>query len=161
MRKIAVGLMMILMLAAFGAGTADAAATATIDVTVTITAGALDVSLNQTSWAIGSIAESATPDTVAGTIFTATNSRNASETLTLTVAGSANWAAGTEAAANQFAMQYSTNDGGLWTSILSGGSSLGSVASGASKAFDLKLLAPTTTTVGGTQQSIVVTITAS
>ncbi|MCH7589948.1 hypothetical protein IIB34_02805 [PVC group bacterium] len=60
-------------------------------------------------------------------------------------------------------MQFSTAGGTpSWATIVAAGSSLvSSLDAGDSETFDLQLLVPTSTTVGGTEQSIAVTVTAS
>lgn len=162
MKKLITAMVMILMLVAFGVTSAQAASTATINVTVTITATALDVSVTPGNWAIGSISEGGTPDTVVGDPFVAKNNRNASENLTINVAGSTNWTVGSDAGADQFAMKFSTDNGTSWTEITTAGVTLVSnLGAQQQQSFDLQLLAPTSTTVGGTQQTIVVTLTAS
>ena len=165
MKKMLTLTMIALMLATFGVTTAEAASSDAIGVTVTITASALDVSVSPNAWAIGGISESDTPNTTLPDFFTATNDRNSAEDLTLTVASSADWTAdGAAAGADQFAMQFSTGGNSpVWTTIAvpAGSSLISGLAASANEKFDLKLLAPTSTTVGGTLQTIVVTVTAS
>jgi len=166
MKKLLSLMMVTLLLAVFGVASAEAAPSDTISVTVTITADAVDVSVSPSSWAIGNITASSTPDTVGSgpDYFTATNDRNADEDLTLTIASSADWTAANSAGADQFGMNYSTAGGTpSWSPIDSSTGALlaDDLGAGASETFDLQLEAPTSTTVGGTQQSIVVTVTAS
>lgn len=155
--------MMSLMLMFSVVASADAAGSEDITVTVTITAGAADVSLLVTAWSIGSIFEGSTPST-GPDFFSAKNESNSPEDLTLTVGNSDNgWTADDAAAgADQFAMQFSIDQGTSWTTIVGAGNSLAAaLAANDSETFDLRLLAPITTTVGGVPQTILVTVTAS
>ena len=162
MKKLLTLMMLTLMLVAFGVTTAEAAPSDAISVTVTITADALDVSVTPNAWAIGNIAVSDTPDTGAD-FFTATNGRNTTEDLTLTVSTLDDWTFANTPGADQFAMNFSINQGGLWTliDVSTGGSLATGLAASASQSFDLQLEAPTSTVNGDAPQTIVVTVTAS
>ena len=164
MKKLLITMMSLMLM--FGmAATADAASSDDISVTVTITAGAVDVSVSPGTWVVPNQSEGSSPNTIdiGPDNFAATNNRNSPEDLTLTVGSSGDWAADdTAAGADQFAMQFSIDEGTSWTTIVGAGSSLASnLAASDSETFDLQLLVPTLTTVGGTEQTITVTVTAS
>ena len=165
MKKLLLSLVLVATLVALGAPQAEAA---DIGVTVTITA-TLSVSVDKTAWAIGSIYEAdiATTQThpvvsPLGTI-TANNTSNTAADLTITISNSSNWTAAGSPGADQFAMQASKDAGSNWDIIgVPGGYSLATdLAAGGSQGFDLMLMVPTSTTVGGTEQTITVTVTAS
>jgi len=163
MKKTLLSLAVLMALVAFGVVAAEAASSDSISVTVTITSTALDVSVTPGAWAVGSISEGATPSTTPD-YFTATNNRNSAEDITLSIASSANWTAANTAGADQFGMKYNTAGATpSWTSIdsVSGALLADDLAAGASETFDLQLLAPTSTSAGGVQQTITVTVTAS
>lgn len=164
MKKMVTLIIMTLMLIAFGVATAEAASTAPISVTVTITATALDVTVLPTSWAIGPISAGGTKNTTLPDYFTATNNRNTTEDLTLTAVSSAGWTFANTPGADQFGMNFSTAGAvPSWTLIDSSTGTLlaNDLGAGASETFDLQLEVPTSTTVGGTPQTIIVTVTAS
>ena len=157
--------MMAFMLMVGISASADAATSDDISVTVTITAGAVDVSVSPGTWVVPDQSEGSSPNTISigPDEFTATNGRNSPEDLKLTVGSSGDWAVSdTAAGADQFAMQFSIDEGTSWTTIVGAGNSLAAgLVANDSETFDLRLLAPTTTTVGGAQQTILVTVTAS
>ncbi|MBL7174697.1 MAG: hypothetical protein ISS66_02620 [Desulfobacteraceae bacterium] len=160
MKKLLLSLVLVATLVAFGATQAEAD---DISVTVTITA-TLSVSVSPGTWAIGPIAEGAEPNTTLPDYFTATNGSNTTADLTITIAGSDDWAFANTPDADQFGMNFSTGGASpAWTLIdsLIGGSLANGLTAGSTQKFDLQLEAPTSTTVGGTPQTIVVTVTAS
>ena len=139
--------------------TVFAAPSAQVSVTVTITQS-VSVAVSPASYALGATDAGQTLGTAEGA-FTATNDGNGLENLTISVADSADWAAGTAAGADVFAMNF--YDGSAWTLIdPAGGTGLASeLAPAAYKVFGLQLLVPTSTAKGGVEQSINVTVTAS
>lgn len=156
---------MCLALLALPVSRVQAAESGAIDVTVTITQ-TLSVSLNYTSWDAGSsVSEGAAVDTtiLAPNYFDATNDGNGAEDLTVTVASSTNWAAGTAAGDETYAMNLSKDQGTTWVTIdpSSGVPLADDLVSGGNQSFDLQLLVPTSTTYAGVQQTITVTVTAS
>lgn len=160
MKKPLLSLVTLVALVAFAVATAEAATFDNLSITVTITAGALSVNVIPGSWAIGSILESATPVST----FTTNNTRtNAPEDITLTAVSSANWTFANTPGANQFALNVSFDLGLTWSVVdsLAGYLIANDLPAGGSKAFDLKLLAPTSTTSAGVQQTITATVTAS
>lgn len=136
-----------------------AAETAQVSVTVTITRS-LSVSVNPGAYGFGSTSESQTLSTAVGA-FSAANDGNAAQDLAITVGNSANWTAGTAAAAETYAMNY--YDGASWVLIdpATGAALADDLSAGASKNFGLQLLVPTATNYGGVEQIIPVTVTAS
>ena len=164
MKKLLLSLVLVATLVALGMPQAEAA---DIGVTVTITA-TLSVSVDKAAWAIGSIAESEIATTQThplsplGTI-TATNDSNTTADLTITISNSGDWTAAESAGENQFAMQASTDTGTTWTiiGVPDGYVFASGLEADGSQGFDLMLMVPTSTTVGGTEQTITVTVTAS
>ena len=166
MKKLLITMMAFMLMVGINASADAATPTDTINVTVTITASGVSVVVTPDAWAISDIDASDSPTTVGigPDFFTALNDSNASEDLTLSSASSDDWTFANTPGADQFGMNFST--GGafpVWNTIDSstGGELATGLGAGAVRTFDLQLEAPTSTTVGGTEQTIVVTVTAS
>jgi hypothetical protein len=155
MKKLAIVLATLALIAGFGLIQAEAAPTDTIAVTVTLSN--ISVSVTPDTWAIGTIAPGAivvqSPDT-------ATNDGNVTENLSIAVSNSTDWTAGVAAGVNVFAMDVGPAGGPYDTNVTTGGLTLTSgLAALASYDFGLEFNAPTAGSVY-TGQSITVTITA-
>lgn len=156
------GLILALVLTLALSGVAFAAGTAQIAVTVTITQS-VSVSVNPGSYGFGSTDAGQTLATAVDA-FTATNDGNGAEDLVITVADTTDWSAASTAGADQFAMNVDTGSGWTLIDALTGAVLASDLAPSEDpldgQAFGLQLLVPTSTSNGGTQQSITVTVTA-
>jgi len=141
-------------------GVVFAGSSANVTVKVKITQS-LSVSVTPSSLDLGSGTENGTLQSTA-TALSAKNDGNVAEKFTITVNNSANWRAGTAAGSETFAAKVTT-DGSTWNIINPTGGFLfaNSVAGKASKAFGIQILLPTTTSYGGIEQGIPLTVTAS
>jgi hypothetical protein len=168
MRKLTILIMVLGLLICTGI-TAQAAESGAVAVTSTIVQG-LDMSVNPTTWAAGSVtagSTSTTFDSGAQGYFTVTNSANGTSKMDIKAAITGGCSLGTTAGANIYRIGYGQATGsGTYTEaatyaeITVSDADLATIASGNTYKFDLQLKAPTSTTYGGVQQTITVTITA-
>lgn len=155
----------VLVFGALGSAKVEAATTDTMNVTVTISAS-LSITMTPSTWAVGNVAESAvcTSDTT-GTPVTigVTNDSNYTAKITIQTGNSANWTAEAAAGTDQFLMECLGGDLSSYTDIDSAQNLDASIAAHTRVSDDpkLRLSVPTITTVGGTEQTIVVTVTVS
>lgn len=149
------GLILVSLLALVFAPVVFAASSQAINVTVKITQG-VSVTVSPLAYAFGETSEGQALATAADA-FTATNDGNGLENLSISVANSTDWTASSAAAEDAFAMNL--NDGTL-IDPASGAALAISLAPTAAKTFGLELLVPTSTTKGGIEQTIPVTVTA-
>lgn len=157
MRKLAIVLAALALIAGFGVMKAEAALSDSIAVTVTLQNISVSVTPD-TTWAIGVIAPGSV---IVLNPCVATNDGNVSENLTIAVSNSAAWTAGLTAGANVFAMDFGISGGPYGTNITTAGVPLYTgLGVGDSYSFGLEFTAPTST-ASFSQQSITVTVSAS
>lgn len=135
-----------------------AAPSAQVSVTVTITQS-VSVAVTPSAYAFGS-ADAGQTLATAVDAFTATNDGNGLENLTISVANSADWSAGTAAGADVFAMNFYNGSGWSLINPATGSALVTGLTPAASGTFGLQLLVPSSTVKGGVEQSINVTVTA-
>jgi len=159
MKRAFVGIMALVLFGMCVVSQALAADTGTIVVSVTINQ-VIGITVNQGTWAIGSLDESGTAETT-GSHFTVENSSNVTTDLITTVGDSENWIFGIDPGSEIFAMDQSIDQGISWTEIDPGGTLLVTGLKGhQDQSFDLKFYAPEETIYGGEPQSFSITITA-
>lgn len=162
MKKILTGIMVLCLMVIFGVSQALAADSGSIAVTVTITS-AIDITVGPGTWAIESLTENGTADTltIGPNYFTVTNNSNVTTDLTTTVGNSTDWNFANDPGTELFAMDQTITGDATWTQIDTGGTVLASgLAAHTDQTFDLQFHAPSQTDHGGTAQSFSVTITA-
>ncbi len=143
----------------FAAGSATVAATVTMqNVSVSVTDGSISY---------GTLSSSSTKDTTNAVLNdsqTATNDGNVNQDLNIRGQNSTNWTLAATAGANQYKHEFCTINCDVsptWTALTASNQTLqNAVAASGTKVFDLKLTAPSSSTVY-TQQSVDVIVQAS
>ena len=170
MKKRLASLLMMIVMVVFGAALAEAAESGTIGVTVTITQS-LDIAIDQTAWAVGAVGEGTphtTWDDASPGFFGVTNDGNSDAYVDIkgTIVGGCS--IGASAGTDTFRIGHgqatgtppNTVEPASYTAISDTDSDLATVSPTDTYRFDLQLQTPTSTTFGGVEQTITLTITA-
>lgn len=121
----------------------------------------ISVTVNPTIWEIGNELRLGEAKATTEDYFTATNNGNVVEDFTIVSGDSLNWNCGATAGDETFAMEAKGGNFSEWTAIDGSQTLKNNIAVGGSVAFGLQFTAPTATAHLDTEQTIIVTITAS
>lgn len=162
-------LVVVLSLVMLGVVSVEGADSGVVSVTYTCTQG-LSMTLSPGTWAIGSMAEGATSSTFNSAnqgYFTVTNTANGTSYMDISAGIAGGMSIGGAAGVNTVRIGHGQATGagpyteaGSYTALTGSDANLATITSGNTYKFDLQLLAPTSTTLGGVQQTITVTVTA-
>lgn len=168
MRKLKI-LAIILSLLMFGTASVEAANSGAVSVTCTVSQG-LDMTLAPGTWAVGSVAEGVTSSTFNSAnqgYFLVTNNANGTSYMDISASIAGGCSIGGAAGVNIFRVGQGQATGagpyteaGSYTALSGSDADLATITSLGTYKFDLQLQAPTSTTFGGVQQTITVTVTA-
>lgn len=165
MKKRIVSLLVMTVMVVFGAALVEAAESGTIGVTVTITQG-LDMAVAPGAWSVGSTS-AGTPHTTWTTgsagFFGVTSSGNGTSFMDIKGTITGGCSLGASPGADTYRIGHGQATGGTepgYTAISETDADLATIAPTDTYRFDLELQTPTSTTFGGVEQTITVTITA-
>ena len=140
------------------AGVVFAAEEATV--TATVTAENLSVHVDDGSVAYGTLALSASANTVGTDTQFASNSGNVTEDINIRGTNTVAWTLASAIASNVYTHEFSTNAGALYLFMSTSQQEFAdAVAANSSQQFDLRITVPSSTS-SGAQQSADVTVTA-